>query len=66
MTQPSWRGLPQSSWLGLTRPSASTRHGMPRVIDGLVKPGHDGGCGGERDGGYDRGGGGDGRVEVRR
>ena len=56
------------SWLDLTRPSASMRHSLPRVIDGRVKPGHDGGCGGgyggERDGGDDRDIS-DGRVEAR-
>jgi hypothetical protein len=38
--------MTQSSWLGLIRPSASTRHSITRVIDGPVRPGHDGWGGG--------------------
>jgi hypothetical protein len=38
--------MTQQTWLGLTRPSASTRYSVARVIDGRVRPGHDGGCGG--------------------
>ena len=51
--------MTQPSWLDLTRPSASMRHRVPRVIDSRVRPGHDGWDNG---GGWD---GGDGRVEVR-
>ena len=63
MTQPSWQSAdPGHMWQGLTRQSASTRHTVPRVIDGRVGPGHDGGCGrGGGCGGGDGYGGGGGR-----
>jgi hypothetical protein len=37
--------MTQPSWPGLTGPSVTTRQKIPLVIDGRVKPGHDGGHG---------------------
>jgi hypothetical protein len=65
MTQSSWLGMTQSSWLGLIRPSASTRHSITRVIDGRVRPGHDG-WGRPGHDGWGGGGVSDDGVKVRR